>query len=78
MTKRPKARPIDVSPTAEADDQMHVKKKPVRPRQRPIDVSPTAEADDQMHIQKFGYGGKAEARGMKPAQMSGRGGCKNF
>ena len=49
-----------------------------RPKARPIDVSPTAEADDQMHIQKFGYGGAVEARGMKPAQMSGRGGCKNF
>ena len=78
MKKRPKARPVDVSPTAEADDQMHVQKKPTRPRQRPVDVSPTAEADDQMHIQKFGYGGKAEARGMKSCQMSGRNGGKTY
>ena len=81
MVTRPKARPIDVSPMAEADDQEHVKNKSTRtrPQARPfIDVSPRAERNEGETAQRFYEGGQIEGRGMKAAQMSGRKGCKTY
>jgi len=52
----------------------------VRPKKRPdiVDLTPEAERYESETAQTFADGGAIEARGMKPAQMSGRGGCKNF
>lgn len=56
MAKKTKKK--DLTPKAEAGDQMFVRgaptkrapKKSMRPRLRPEDVSPRAEADDQMLV----------------------------
>jgi len=72
MAKRPRSRPVDtdLTPMAEADDQMHMRDKPtkrapkksMRPRLRPEDVSPSAEADDQMHVQNYRSGGMVRGK----------------
>jgi len=51
-----------------------------RPKKRPdiVDLTPEAERYESETAQTFADGGAVKARGMKPAQMSGRGGCKNF
>lgn len=51
-----------------------------RPKMRPktVDLTPEAERYESETAQTFADGGAVEARGMRPAQMSGRGGCKNF
>lgn len=65
----------DVSPRAEAGDQVHVKK---YKDEDLIDISPSAEAADQEHVGKKGYGGKVKkmayggsCRGMGKATRGG-------
>lgn len=61
---------VDLTPTAEADDQMHVRGKPtkrapktsMRPRPRPEDLTPTAEAGDQMHVKTYRSGGMVRGK----------------
>jgi hypothetical protein len=66
-SKRPKARPVDVSPNAERGDSKPMPKKPMRPRERPVDVSPNAERGDAV-MKKAGGG---MCRGMGAATKGG-------
>jgi len=52
----------------------------VRPKMRPetVDLTPEAERYESETAQTFVDGGAVKARGMKPAQMSGRNGCKTY
>ena len=52
----------------------------VRPKMRPetVDLTPEAERYEGETAKTFRDGGAVEARGMRPAQMSGRNGYKTY